>query len=257
MVHDGSNLPEFRSVQLQFADHIRNPDIHPVPDGIEPRRMKIYADLFFNNIKGFLDSAYPIARSIVGEARWLELAREFMHQHGSESSYFLQISEEFLTFLYDHGLHELPEFLLELCHYEWVELSLDVANDVVDPTRFDVDGDLTGWVVVSPFVRPLVYTYPVHEIGVHHQPSTPPEQATYLLVYRNANLQVRFVASNPVTHRLLELLKTCSATDALLTLRGELSSAGRDISASQMHDQGMRILTHLRELGIVLGALKD
>ena len=100
MVRSGSNLPEFRSVQLDFAGHIRDPENNPVPVGIEPRRMKIYAELFYNNIKSFLDSAFPIAKQIVGEAGWHNLAREFLHLHGSESPYFLQISEEFLTFLY-------------------------------------------------------------------------------------------------------------------------------------------------------------
>ena len=51
--------------------------------------------------------------------------RKFVHRHPSESPYFLEISQEFLTFLSEQ-VHRvtssLPEFLLELAHYEWVEL---------------------------------------------------------------------------------------------------------------------------------------
>lgn len=254
MSKSGRNLPEFRSVQLEFADHIRNPDMYPVPADVDPRRMKIYSDLFFNNIMSFLDSAYPIARQIVGEDAWRVLAREFFHRHPSESPYFLQISEEFLTFLHGRGLHDLPGFLLELCHYEWVELSLDVANDATDLVPYDSQRALTGEIVCSPLTRSLVYTFPVHQIGVSHQPKTQPEQATYLLVYRNAGLQVRFMESNPVTHRLLELLHLMSVEETLQALRCELNEAGRDISEAQMRTQGMQILSHLRDLGIVLGA---
>ena len=254
----GSNLPNFRAVQLDFAAHIRNPEENPMPTDVEPRRMKIYADLFFNNVKSFLDSAFPISREIVGEAKWRELAREFLHLHNSESPYFLQISEEFLTFLHttldNGGLQGLPPFLLELCHYEWVELALDVAVEEADPESYLAEGDLSGEVLVSPLVRPLVYAYPVHEIGVQNQPESAPDNPVYLIVYRNSDLQVRFVESNPVTHRLLDLLGTQTADTAFETLRGELAEAGREVSAEQMSRQGLEIIKHLHDLGVILGA---
>ena len=249
----GSNLPEFRSVQLDFAGHIRNPETNPIPAGIEPRRMKIYAELFYNNIKSFLDSAFPIARQIVGEVGWHRLAREFLHLHGSESPYFLQISEEFLTFLYARGLDGLPPFLLELCHYEWVELSLDVAVEDAQSDSFDAQGALSGMLVCSPLVRALAYSYPVHKIGIDHQPAVEPELPTYLIVYRNTQLEVRFVESNPVTHRLLELLADYPVEVALSQIRQELAAAGRDVSSEEMERQGIQTLTHLRSLGIILG----
>ena len=252
----GSNMPEFRSVQLDFAAHIRNPDINPRPADIEPRRMKIYVDLFYNNIKSFLDSAFPIAKEILGDDRWRALAREFVHRHPSESPYFLQISEEFLTFLHDRGLDDLPPFLLELCHYEWVELSLDVAVDDAVAEDCDADGDLLEELVVSPLYRALGYAYPVHQIGVDNQPQTPPAVPTFLVVYRNEALKVRFIESNPLTHRLLELLPSMSAREALLQIRTELAAAGREVSEAEMLNQGRQTLTHLRDVGIILGNKK-
>ena len=244
-------------MQLDFAAHIRNPEINPRPADVEPRRMKIYIDLFYNNIKSFLDSAFPIAKQVLGEARWRGLAREFVHRHPSESPYFLQISEEFLTFLYNRGLEDLPPFLLELCHYEWVELSLDVALDETPTDSYDPDGDLLGELLVSPLVRPLVYAFAVHQIGVDNQPETPPASPTYLLVYRNAAEKVRFVESNPVTHRLLELLASKSARAALQQIGEELAQAGRQVSEADMLNQGRQTLTHLKDVGIILGSKKD
>ena len=94
--------------------------------------MKIYADLFFNNVKNFLTTTFPIAKGCLGQEQWLRLCREFLHRHPSESPYFAEISQEFLAFLhYRQGLVENPDpdWLLELCHYEWVELSLDLQVD--------------------------------------------------------------------------------------------------------------------------------
>jgi hypothetical protein len=257
MSKPGSNLPEFRAVQLDFAAHIRNPEENPGPTDVEPRRMKIYADLFFSNVKSFLDSTFPISRDIVGEEAWRKLAREFLHLHHSESPYFLQVSEEFLTFLHQRGLHGLPPFLLELCHYEWVELALDVAVEEADPESYVAQGDLSGAVMVSPLARALVYAYPVHEIGVQNQPESPADNPVYLIVYRNAELKVRFIESNPLTHRLIELLRTQTSTQtastAFDTLRVELAEAGRTVNAEQITLQGVKILKHLHGLGVILG----
>ncbi len=250
----GSNLPDFRCVQLDFAAHIRNPEANPHPSDVEARRMQVYVDLFFNNIRSFVDGTFPVSASVLGESRWLELIREFIDVHASESPYFLQISEEFLTFLYDRGLRGLPAFLLELAHYEWVELALDVAEESVDPQSYDACGELLGPVVLNPVVRPLVYEYAVHEIGPQHQPDEPPAQPTYLIAYRDDDLQIRFMASNILTHRLLALLESYTGREALELLCEELQQAGHEVSAEQVFQQGRQILAHLHNAGVVLGA---
>ena len=252
MSRPGDNLPSFRSVQLDFAAHIRNPEVNPPPVDVEARRMQIYVDLFFNNIKGFLDGAFPVSRKVLGEERWHDLAREFVHLHNSESPYFLQISEEFLTFLFQRGLDDLPPFLLELCHYEWVELALDVAVAQAPPP-FDPEGDLLGRLVLSDLVRPLVYTYPVHEIGPQHQPYEAPDSPTYLFVYRNVQELVRFKISNPVTHRLLELLVELDGRSALVQIADELAAGGRSVDREQLAVQGLQTLHQLHDAGIILG----
>ncbi len=253
----GHNLPGFTATQLEFSAHIRNPEINPAPQDVEPRRMQIYLDLFFNNIQSFLASAFPVAKSILGRDRWLELVREFMHRHASESPYFLQISEEFLTFLNDRGLAQLPGFLLELCHYEWVELSLDVAEeeeqgvDQTQPTHTDLA--LDRLVVLNPCMRMLTYAYNVHEIGPDHQPVEAPQAPTFLVVYRDAQLNVRFMASNPLTHRLLALLEDQTPNDSFEVLLSELNEAGQPVGRRAFLEQAQSLLSRLVERGIVLG----
>ena len=252
MPTQGSNLPEFRSVQLDFAAHIRNPEVNPRPADVEPRRMQIYLDLFFNNVRNFIDSAFPVSREIVGEQMWHQLAREFLHRHAAASPYFLQISEEFLTFLHDRGLQGLPPFLLELCHYEWIELGLDVADD-------EVPADLEPWMeldqdaVLNPVMRALVYEYPVHEIGPQWQPRSAPEAPTFLIAFRDAQMSVRFIESNPVTHRLLQLLERATPIQALQAMHDELQAGGRDVGWDVLQQQGRDILTRLQASGVIAG----
>ena len=59
--------------------------------------------------------------------------------------------------------------------------------------------------------------------------------------------------SNPVTHRLLELLADYPVEAVLSQIRQELGAAGRDVTSEQMERQGIQTLTHLRSLGIILG----
>lgn len=251
----GINLPEFTAAQLDFAAHIRNPAVHACPADVPARRMQIYTDLFYNNIENFLSGAFPVARSCLRDEVWHGLVREFFEHHGSSSPYFLQISEEFLVFLQARGLHDLPDFLLELSHYEWVELALDVAvaddgDDDLPAAAFDPTEPLR----LSSVAMPLAYRYRVQEIGPDNQPDRPPEHPEYLLVYRNADLDVRFMASNQLTHRLLAVCPGVCADEALRVIAAELQAAGSAVPAQEVRAQGLKIAEHLHGLGILRGA---
>lgn len=67
-----ADLPLFKQTQYEFAAHIRDPKLNPKPDGIESRRMNIYAELFFNNVEDFISNTYPVLKSITAEDRWQE-----------------------------------------------------------------------------------------------------------------------------------------------------------------------------------------
>ncbi len=261
MSEPGRNLPGFQELQLSFTAHIRNPELHPVPDGIEPRRMRIYTELLYNNIESFLAGTFPVTKRIFQSAGWSglpwqQLAREFIHRHGSESPYFLEISQEFLEFVSTHPIREQFPWLLEFLHYEWVEMALGVNDTPWPLDGYDPDGSLLGHVRVSPLIWPLVYRYPVQDIGPQHLPvSAPavsaPAQPTYLVVYRRSDDKVRFMASNAMTHRLLALLlEGLSGTAALMQVGEELN-----ISSQVMREQGTAALLRLRELEILLGAV--
>ena len=224
--------PEFQKTQRQFAAHIRHPDINAAPTDIEDRRLKIYRDLFFNNIESFLASGFPVLKSIIAPDNWFEMVRDFVHRHQSHSPYFLQISEEFLSYLQQEREPQPsdPSFMLELAHYEWVELALDVSIFEI-PSDVTLTGDaLDEHPVVSPTAWRLSYQYPVHKIGPHYQPSADNIEpvGTVLIVYRNRDLKVGFIESNPVTVRLLEILET-----EQLSGRASILRLGKEINHPQ------------------------
>ncbi len=270
MPRRGSNLPGFRETQIEFAAHIRNPESNPRPADIEPRRMQIYLDLFYNNIEGFLANGFPIAKQVLGHDAWHELAREFVHLHPSESPYFLEVSQEFLTFLGTLGSGRVADFLLELCHYEWVELALNVSDitvsDVTTPDEeIDPSGDLLGQrIVVSPLIWPLAYRYPVHEIGPRYQPDTPPEEPTHLVVYRRNDDKVKFLLANAVTLRLIELLggvplgASRNEADRITGERAltQICSELPTVESAVVYEKGVATLAQLRKAQILLGTIR-
>ena len=76
-----ADRPDFQKKQYAFAAHIRDPDHAPAPDGIEDRRMAVYRDLFFNNLRNLLGGMFPVIRKIVGGDKWDRLIRLFMQHH--------------------------------------------------------------------------------------------------------------------------------------------------------------------------------
>jgi hypothetical protein len=243
--------------QYAFAAHIRDPDVNAAPADVEDRRMKIYRELFYNNVEGFLASGFPVLRRLMDDRQWHAMARDFFANHRSHSPLFLEISREFLNYLDDERGErpDDPPFLRELAHYEWVELALSVAEaePEVAPERLDRQGDLLQQQpVFSPLCWALSYRFPVHRIGPDYRPLAPGDQPTYLLVYRNRDDDVLFVELNPVSARLFELLheqERCSGLQALQQIASELEHPDPDT----VIEGGRRILEQWRQRGIVLG----
>ena len=245
----------FKDHQFQFTAHIRDPEKNPIPDGVEDRRMAIYRDLFYNNIEGFIASGFPVIRSIYNDENWHAMVRDFFANHKSKSPYFLEISEEFLAYLQNERIEHKddPAGLLELAHYEWVELALHVCDENIAMQTIDANGDLLeGHPVLSTLAWPLAYQFDVHKMGPDYHPDVAPETPTYLIVYRNRNDEVKFMELNPVTARLINLLQedeTLSGRQAIETITTEMNHPNPEIVLKG----GLDALHELQELGILLG----
>ncbi|MEH6606872.1 MAG: putative DNA-binding domain-containing protein [Pseudomonadales bacterium] len=245
--------PDFKQVQRAFAAHIRNPQLNAAPADVEPRRMAIYNDLFCRNIEGFISGAFPVLRSIMPDEPWHAMVRLFMTTHYCQTPYFLEISQEFLQWLAAAELDaSYPSFILELAHYEWVELALDVADETPAWEQIDPNGDLlTGCPVVSPLAWSLAYQYPVQLIGPDFQPLEPSPEPTYLVVYRNRADEVKFMQGNAATAMLLDTLAQQPTPTGLAAI--EKLAVDMDTSAEQLMSAGQEILQKLQSLGVIVG----
>ena len=243
---------DFTELQRRFAAHLRDPDNVPPPPGIEPRRLDVYRELFFNNVTSLLGGTFPVCRDILGEAGWRGLVRRFYAGHRAHTPYFLELPSEFVQWLGEVAVPDpaLPPFLAELAHYEWVELALSVSDAEPDLSGVDPAGDLlAGRPVVSPLAWPLAYRWPVHRLSPSYRPETPGELPTFLVVYRDAGGEVRFLESDAATARLLELLDA----DAGATGYASLERVAAELGAAGAAARGVELLEELRARGILLG----
>jgi hypothetical protein len=245
-----------QELQRRFTAHVRNPAEVAAPEGVEHRRMTIYSELIYNNIEGFLSGGFPVLRSLYRDEDWQRLVRAFITDYRCGSPYFLEISQEFLNYLMNvrQPSPADPPFLLELAHYEWVELALDVSADSFPTAGVDPRGDpLAGVPVLSPLVMNLQYRYPVHLIGPGTEPDAAPAEPTFLVVYRNRADRVRFMESNAATARLLELLAGNAQGSSGRQLLEQLAAEMNTDSVVSVVDYGSRLLREFLALDILAG----
>lgn len=247
-----SALPDFQRYQFAFAAHIRDPKANPRPTGVEARRMKVYTELLYNNVEGFLLACFPVLRKVLGTRRWARLVRTFFAKHRSRTPYFRQIPDEFIQFLQAEwdAPENYPPFTLALAHYEWIELGLSVSTRSLEGA-VDARGDLMGGVPrLNPVLANLRYDWPVHRIAPRRKVQ---RCETFLLVFRDADDRIQFSEINAFTARLLALLEpgTLSGRAALQAIAAE----SRHPDPALILRAGAALLDDLRARGAILGTV--
>jgi hypothetical protein len=249
---------DFREIQYAFAKHIRDPERNPAPTDAEDRRLAIYRELFFNNLRNLISQTFPVLKKLHSKEKWATFIRQFMVQHEAQTPYFLEIPREFVEFLqneYESGPDDYP-FLVELAHYEWAELALSVSDEENDNGAVNPGGDLLeGVPVKSKLAWLFTYQYPVHRISTDFVPTEPGEQPTCLAICRKADDDMDFMELNPVTARLLEMVgenESASGRQLLEELAEEISFPDREKFVAH----GAQALRQMREAEILVGVAR-
>jgi hypothetical protein len=246
----------FQDKQYAFAAYIRDPDHRPAPEGIEDRRMSIYRDLFFNNLRNLLGKTFPVLRKLHDDKHWDRFIRQFMQNHHAKTPYFLELPEEFLNFLrneYEHQVDDFP-FLTELAHYEYIELALSVSTDSNNLDGVDPNGDLLANIPVkSVLTWAYAYQYAVHRISTDFQPTQAEDQPVYLAVYRQSNDKVGFLELNPVTAGLLNAIEENVADRTGEELLREIAAEINYLNVDAFIKHGAAALEEMRQLEILTG----
>ena len=232
--------------QQEFSAYLRDPKQLPRPHGVPARPARIYEELLFNNICGFVDACFPVSKNLFSEKRWRSLCRSFFREWQSHTPYFSKIPEQFVFYIQaNFAALRLPAFLPELLHYEWLELEVETSED---NSKSSSDSRL---LTLNPTVRYARYCWPVHHISQAYRPRKP--APTVLLVHRNADDKVQFVEINEITAQLLDILQSGAKTgnEAIKHLAKRLGYA----SPEPLLMHGHALLADLLQQEILQGKL--
>ncbi|MGV8940300.1 MAG: DNA-binding domain-containing protein [Lysobacter sp.] len=253
--------------QRALSDYIRDPDNAPAPAGIEARRLKVYRELFFNNLQSMLAGNFPVIHRILVSGstgdRWSPLIRDFYREHPSRTPLFTELAREFLRYLQHRADTDRqdPPWLPELAHYEWVELALQISENVAESPRYQLasahaDGATAQqWsqntLRLSALAWPFAYRWPVHRLAPDYQPVPPPAEPTLLLLQRDAGGKVQFQQLSPLTFRLLDRIEQAPGLRAQRLLLELAEEAGAP-SAAVFIEQASAMLQQLCNAGTVV-----
>ena len=195
----------FQQQQMAFAAYIRDPQTHNAIEGIAEERMAVYRDLFFNNIKDTLSSAFPVLHKVVDTDQWKMLCERFFAEYRCHTPYLSRVPQKFLNYLQQNQLND-PPWLIELAQWEWTELELFLAPDA-DVVSDITDDVMHGVPMLSPLARVQDFCYPVQNISVDYVPAAPAEQTVHLLAWRKPDDDIGFMQLNDLSARLLDLIR--------------------------------------------------
>jgi hypothetical protein len=249
----------FQRTQYAFAAAIRDPGSCETVADVPAARMDVYRELIYRNIESFLSGGFPVLSVLLDAGRWEAMVRDFLVRHHSTTPYFSGIPAEFLSYLTNERGDQPsdPPFLVELAHYEWVELALSVSEGEAPAECAELLADpLACCIAVSDIAWPLVYRFPVHRIGPDFQPTTAPSEPTCLVVYRDRSDRVRFLEVNPATFRLLQCVEDDPGRPALRYLEQIAADLG-SVSGSQVLEYGAVLLRTLAERSIIGVPLRE
>jgi hypothetical protein len=224
---------------------------------MDAERAQVYRDLIFANLSTLLSGTFPVLIKILGDEQWRSLVRIFLRDYRARTPKFGEIAQEFVEFLASEpqALSEgtWPPFMVELAHYEWVEMALQ-QSDAEPLAPSDVALILTRPLQVSPLAWSLAYAWPVHLVGPEFQPEEAPAQPTLLLVRRAADWNVKFSELSPLAWRLMQRIEEFPELNGRAQLEGLAVEAGASGSAGFM-DSGAALLRQMHGEGVFGGSM--
>lgn len=239
--------------QTTLGLYLRDPEHNPPPAEMPLARAEVYRDLIFQNLSTLLSGTFPVLIKILGDEHWRLLVRSFLRDHRARTAKFGEIAQEFVEFLSTEPDEfkpvAWPPFMLELAHYEWVEMVLQQSDSAPLPSG-SANSLLQQPLMISPLAWPLAYTWPVHLVGPDFQPQTAPAQPTLLLVRRAADWTVKFSELSPLAWRLLQRIAEFPLLDGQAQLQGLAQEAG-SVGSQTFMDGGLALLRQMHGEGVV------
>ncbi|MDF9908010.1 UNVERIFIED_ORG: hypothetical protein OKW15_005966 [Pseudomonas reinekei] len=239
--------------QTTMGLYLRDPEHNAPPTEMDPARAQVYRDLVFANLSSLLSGTFPVLVKILGDEHWRSLVRIFLRDYRARTPKFGEIAQEFVEFLASEPLAladgPWPPFMVELAHYEWVEMALQ-QSDAEPVAAGDAALLLDRPLQVSPLAWPLAYAWPVQRVGPGYQPDVLPTQPTLLLVRRAEDWGVKFSELSPLAWRLLLLVGEFPELTGRELLQGLAVEAGA-VGSLEFLDGGVGLLRQMHGEGVL------
>lgn len=178
---------------------------------------------------------------------------DFSADYRARTPKFGEIAQEFVEFLASEPQALVdgpwPPFMVELAHYEWVEMALQ-QSDAEPVAAGDAALLLDRPLQVSPLAWPLAYAWPVQRVGPDYQPDVSPAQPTLLLVRRAEDWGVRFSELSPLAWRLLLLVGEFPELTGRGLLQGLAVEAGV-VGSLEFLEGGVGLLRQMHGEGVL------
>ena len=221
-------------------------------NGVKNNRLHHYRRLFFNVTKDGLESAYPIAFSIIGEEKFTQLAQDFFANHKAQTNLYWQMPFELIEFCKTHkyaAQFEMPYFY-ELLYFEWLEIEVQNMQDASIPNYTEANDLLNNKLVINGNYSLVHFEYPVHKLKAKQLIEN--KGNYYLLAYRTLeNFEVKFLELSPFVVSIFEQLTSQNTTgiDAIKQT-GELFQVKNE---EVLLENGIKSLDYLKEKDVILG----
>lgn len=238
---------ETKNIQHQLADHCTNKSNEIIP-GAKQDRLHHYKRLIYTIIDDAIESAYPIARSILSDDQWKEMIDAFVTEHNCQHPQLFRMPEEVIQFAVDKNFavkFDIPH-LIDVLQFEWAEVEIHSMKDEVIPEISKVNDLLNSKLQFSPYCQLLALEYPVHHLRKIDVANSKGEY--FMLVYREESGTVQYLELTALTHYLLIELSSGN-----LTLKNALDCViSEEENQNELYNLGVLFLKEMQAVNVLL-----
>jgi hypothetical protein len=217
-------------------------------------RILVYRSLVHNRLRGATREFIPRAAARRGRAGFRADFDAFMQERASMSCFLREVPGEFVAWVCPRWADDatLPRFLGDLARHEL--LDTEVRNDPHggdQPSGLAIDLELP--LRFDGSARLMRYAWAVQLLPLDlEDTSAPPERATSLLVFRDAEIKVRYLELTPWAAAVLEqlLVKRKGVREGL---QAAAASFGESLDDTKLA-KAATLFAELSDHAVLLGA---
>ncbi|MCB9713569.1 MAG: DUF692 family protein [Myxococcales bacterium] len=233
---------------------VRHPD-HETMAELGPPRLLVYRSLVRAGLRSVIRAFLPRTMARLGEDAFERSFDDWLHEAAPRSRFLRDVPAEFVRWAASSWPHdpELPDYLVDLARLEVLEAEVDAAPDPPPPE---------GMVDALVLDRPLVwngalalarFAHAVHELPTAlDDRSEPTREPTRLLVYRDAEHEVRTLVLSPLAAEVLRRLVDQGATVQQAIPEGAV--AADETVDGEVLGRLSALLADLAERGVLRGS---